>query len=346
MLMHTKGILVMTPESAMVLTGKQALDYSGKGLGWGQLRDRRLRPGNGAERPGAVLGAQPCCRVRRPDGRYDHTYIGLRARSRAPQRAADERPHADRDVSDFPHAVTDSDFATVGDLLGRAQPHGPESRSISGPSMRALTDQDHPVLERWAGMGDADTSGGAGRAHWRLAGLPHRHRVTCRCHAAASRLPTGPTVPMRTCRHAVPPLVEEGRAGDQRRVLWQPAAGGAREPVRIRRVAGVDAQAAAGVRRRDRPGDRQFTGPIVFCVISRYHGGAFVVFSKALNANMTVLALEGSFASVLGGAPGRTGRGVLRRGDGPHGNRLAEWPSSMQAENPAGRRPAAPDGPP
>jgi acetyl-CoA carboxylase carboxyltransferase component len=46
-----------------------------------------------------------------------------------------------------------------------------------------------------------------------------------------------------------------------------------------------------------------FAGPIVFCVISRYHGGAFVVFSKALNANMTVLALEGSFASVLGGAP-------------------------------------------
>ena len=46
-----------------------------------------------------------------------------------------------------------------------------------------------------------------------------------------------------------------------------------------------------------------FRGPIVFCVISRYHGGAFVVFSKALNPNMTVLALEGSFASVIGGAP-------------------------------------------
>src|SRR6185295_12566632 len=41
----------------------------------------------------------------------------------------------------------------------------------------------------------------------------------------------------------------------------------------------------------------------VFVVISRYHGGAFVVFSKALNPSMTVLALEGSFASVLGGAP-------------------------------------------
>ena len=46
-----------------------------------------------------------------------------------------------------------------------------------------------------------------------------------------------------------------------------------------------------------------FEGPIVFVVISRYHGGAFVVFSKSLNPNMTVLALEGSYASVIGGAP-------------------------------------------
>jgi len=46
-----------------------------------------------------------------------------------------------------------------------------------------------------------------------------------------------------------------------------------------------------------------FSGPIVFCVISRYHGGAFVVFSKALNPGMTVLAVDGSFASVIGGAP-------------------------------------------
>jgi acetyl-CoA carboxylase carboxyltransferase component len=27
-----------------------------------------------------------------------------------------------------------------------------------------------------------------------------------------------------------------------------------------------------------------FDGPIVFCVVSRYHGGAFVVFSQRLNA--------------------------------------------------------------
>jgi acetyl-CoA carboxylase carboxyltransferase component len=46
-----------------------------------------------------------------------------------------------------------------------------------------------------------------------------------------------------------------------------------------------------------------FKGPIVFCVISRYHGGAYVVFSRALNRNLEVAALEGTYASVIGGAP-------------------------------------------
>jgi acetyl-CoA carboxylase carboxyltransferase component len=46
-----------------------------------------------------------------------------------------------------------------------------------------------------------------------------------------------------------------------------------------------------------------FDGPIVFCVVSRYHGGAFVVFSGTLNDNMEVIAVEGSYASVIGGAP-------------------------------------------
>src|SRR5680860_1400722 len=46
-----------------------------------------------------------------------------------------------------------------------------------------------------------------------------------------------------------------------------------------------------------------FDGPIVFCVVSRYHGGAFVVFSGVLNDNMEVVAVEGSYASVIGGAP-------------------------------------------
>jgi acetyl-CoA carboxylase carboxyltransferase component len=46
-----------------------------------------------------------------------------------------------------------------------------------------------------------------------------------------------------------------------------------------------------------------FRGPIVFLVVTRYHGGAFVVFSATLNESMEVAAVEGSFASVIGGAP-------------------------------------------
>jgi acetyl-CoA carboxylase carboxyltransferase component len=46
-----------------------------------------------------------------------------------------------------------------------------------------------------------------------------------------------------------------------------------------------------------------FDGPIVFCVISRFHGGAFVVFSQALNDSLETIAVEGSRASVIGGAP-------------------------------------------
>ena len=46
-----------------------------------------------------------------------------------------------------------------------------------------------------------------------------------------------------------------------------------------------------------------FQGPIVFCVVSRYHGGAFVVFAKTLTGNIEIAALEGARASVIGGAP-------------------------------------------
>ena len=46
-----------------------------------------------------------------------------------------------------------------------------------------------------------------------------------------------------------------------------------------------------------------FRGPIVFVVVSRYHGGAFVVFSQKLNPDLETIAVEGAHASVIGGAP-------------------------------------------
>jgi hypothetical protein len=39
----------------------------------------------------------------------------------------------------------------------------------------------------------------------------------------------------------------------------------------------------------------------VVVVLGRFHGGAYVVFSKALNANVKIVALDGAFVSVIGG---------------------------------------------
>jgi acetyl-CoA carboxylase carboxyltransferase component len=44
-----------------------------------------------------------------------------------------------------------------------------------------------------------------------------------------------------------------------------------------------------------------FKGSILFLVVSRYHGGAYVVFSQELNDGLKASSLSGSYASVIGG---------------------------------------------
>ncbi len=296
MLMHTKGILVMTPESAMVLTGKQALDFSGgvsaeDNFGIGGY-DRVMGPNGQAQYWAPSLAA--ACDVLM--AHYDHTYIA--PSEAAPRRAATSDP-MDRDVSDFPHAVTGSDFATVGEIFSAE--HNPDRKKPFDirTVMRALTDQDHPVLERWAGMGDADTSV-VQDAH--IGGWPvcligiESHAVPRRGFPPAD----GPD------SYAAGTLFPRSSKKVARAIN---AASGNRPLVVLANLSGFDGSPESMRKLQLEYGAEigraivNFAGPIVFCVISRYHGGAFVVFSKALNANMTVLALEGSFASVLGGAP-------------------------------------------
>ena len=60
----------------------------------------------------------------------------------------------------------------------------------------------------------------------------------------------------------------------------------------------------------------RFQGKLVFTVVSRYHGGAYVVFSRELNDGMHAVALSGSYASVIGGTAAAAvvfGRDVRRR---------------------------------
>jgi acetyl/propionyl-CoA carboxylase alpha subunit/acetyl-CoA carboxylase carboxyltransferase component len=296
MLMHTKGILVMTPDSAMVLTGKQSLDFSGgvsaeDNFGIGGY-DRVMGPNGQAQYWAPNLTA--ACDVLM--AHYEHAYIA--PGEAAPRKAASADP-AGRDVSGYPHAVAGSDFATIGQIFSAE--HNPDRKKPFDirTVMRALSDQDHPVLERWAGMADADTSV-VQDVH--LGGRP-ACLIGIESHSVPRRgfPPTdGPDT------YTAGTLFPQSSKKTARAIN---AASGNRPVVVLANLSGFDGSPESMRKLQLEYGAEigraivNFRGPIVFCVISRYHGGAFVVFSKALNPSMTVLALEGSFASVLGGAP-------------------------------------------
>ena len=296
MLMHTKGILVMTPDSAMVLTGKQALDFSGgvsaeDNFGIGGY-DRVMGPNGQAQYWAPNLAAARDVLM----AHYDHAYIA--PGEQTPRRAATTDP-VDRDISAFPHLVAGSDFTTVGEIFSAtANPDRKKPFDIR-TVMRALSDQDHPVLERWAGMANAET---AVVQDVHIGGIP-----VCLLGIESRGVP----------RRGFPPTdgPDTYTAGtlfprsSKKAARAINAASGNRPLVVLANLSGFDGSPESMKKLQLEYGAEigraivNFRGPIVFCVISRYHGGAFVVFSKALNPSMTVLALEGSFASVLGGAP-------------------------------------------
>ena len=115
MLMHTKGILVMTPESAMVLTGKQALDYSGgvsaeDNFGIGGYE--RIMGPNGQAQYWAPDLAGACEAAARP------TTSTPTSRPASASRAAPQTSDpADRDVAPRRTHAPGSDLATVGDIF-------------------------------------------------------------------------------------------------------------------------------------------------------------------------------------------------------------------------------------
>ncbi|MFD8533908.1 biotin carboxylase N-terminal domain-containing protein [Streptosporangium canum] len=296
MLMHTKGILVMTPDSAMVLTGKQSLDFSGgvsaeDNFGIGGY-DRVMGPNGQAQYWAPNLQSARDVLM----AHYDHTYVV--PGETAPRRARTTDP-VDRDVSGFPHAIAGSDFTTVGQIFSAE--HNPDRKKPFDirTVMRALSDQDHPVLERWAGMADAETSA--------VQDVHIGGRPVCLIGIESRSVP----------RRGFPPTdgPDTYTAGtlfprsSKKTARAINSASGNRPLVVLANLSGFDGSPESMRKLQLEYGAEigraivNFDGPIVFCVISRYHGGAFVVFSKALNPNMTVLALEGSFASVLGGAP-------------------------------------------
>jgi acetyl/propionyl-CoA carboxylase alpha subunit/acetyl-CoA carboxylase carboxyltransferase component len=321
MLMHTKGILVMTPDSAMVLTGKNSLDFSGgvsaeDNFGIGGY-DRVMGPNGQAQYwvPNLVAACDVLL------AHYRHTYIA--PGETTPRRGQTSDP-VDRDISTFAHDLIGSDFRTIGDIFSLATNPDRKKPFDIRTLMRAVSDQDHPVLERWAGMADADTSV-VFDAH--LGGSP-----VCLIGIESRAIP----------RRGFPPsdgpdiwtagtLFPRSSKKTARAIN---AASGNRPLVVLANLSGFDGSPDSMRNLQLEYGAEigraivNFDGSIVFCVVSRYHGGAFVVFSKALNSRMTVLAVEGSYASVIGGAPAAAvvfaGEVDARTADDPRIRDLAE----------------------
>lgn len=296
MLMHTRGILVMTPDSAMVLTGKQSLDFSGgvsaeDNFGIGGY-DRVMGPNGQAQYWAANLIEAFKILMRH----YDHTWV---VPGESVPRPAPTSDPLDRDVSEFPHQLEGSSFTTVGQIFSAEHNRDRKKAFDIRTVIAAVCDQDHARLERWAGMADAETAvvteaRVGGRAVMMIgiesqpvtrSGFPPTDGPDT--YTAGTLFPRSSKKVARAINAA---------SGNRPVVVLANLSGFDGSPESMR---GLQLEYGAEIGRAI----VNFDGPIIFVVISRYHGGAFVVFSKTLNENMRVLAVEGSFASVIGGAP-------------------------------------------
>jgi acetyl/propionyl-CoA carboxylase alpha subunit/acetyl-CoA carboxylase carboxyltransferase component len=296
MLMHTKGILVMMPESAMVLTGKQALDYSG-----GVSAEDNFGIG-GYER---VMGPNGQAQYWAPDlagacetllAYYDRSYVA--PGERFPRQADSDDP-SDRDVRSAPHEAAESDLTTVGEIFSEETNPGRKKPFDVRAVMRAVADADREPLERWAGLreGEGAVTWDAYLGGWPVSMIGIESRPLPRYGSVPADGPgswsAGTLFPQSSRKVA--------RAIN--------AASGRRPVVVLANLAGFDGSPESMRRLQLEYGAEigravvNFDGPIVFCVISRFHGGAFVVFSRRLNDNFESLALERAHASVIGGAP-------------------------------------------
>src|SRR5580704_14230697 len=294
MLMHTRGILIMTPKAAMVLTGKRALDFSGsvsaednQGIGGYD----RIMGFNGQAQYFARDIADACHILLQ---HYDHTYIA--PTERFPRRAVTSDSF-ERDVRLYPHGG--EGFTRVGDIFSDETNPGRKASFDIRKVMKAVSDQDHAPLERWSGLRSGETAV-VWDAH--VGGYP-----VCMLGIESRPQPRFGFVPADGPDHWTGGTLFPQSSKKLARAIN--SASNNRPLVVLANLSGFDGSPESMRRLQLEYGAEigravvNFKGPMVFCVVSRYHGGAYVVFSHALNEQLEVIALEGTYASVIGGAP-------------------------------------------
>jgi acetyl-CoA carboxylase carboxyltransferase component len=299
MLMHTRGCLIMTPTASMVLTGSNALAASGSVSAEDEVaiggHERVMGPNGEAQyfAPDLLSAYQIL------DDHYEYTYVVPGAQG--PRRLPSTDPSS-RDVTSYPYndgKPGPQPFKTVGEILDPKTNPGRKRMFAMRALMQGVIDEDGGHLERWAHHVGAETAI-VWDAH--LGGYP-----VCLLGIESQNL-------QRTgYRPADGP--EEWNGGtlfpqSSKKVARAiNAASGVRPCVLLANISGFDGSPESMRKLQLEYGAEiaravvNFQGPILFCIVGRYHGGAYVVFSRGLNDNLRALAVEGSYASVIGGGP-------------------------------------------
>lgn len=298
-LMHTRGTLIMTPNGAMVLTGKQSLDYSG-GVSaednYGIGGYERVMGPNGEAQYFALDLSSACQLLIRY---YEHTYVA--PGERFPRRVPTVDP-IDRDVRTYPYHGTrpdDQEITCVGDLFSAEKNGGRKHPFDMRNVMASLIDSDHLPLERWHDMRNAE-SAIIWDAH--IGGYPVA-MIGIESHPLTRSGFIPGDGPEQWTAGTLFPLSSKKIA----RALN--SASGNRPVVVVANLSGFDGSPESMYNTQLEFGAEigravvNFQGPIIFCTVSRFHGGSFVVFSQTLNEGIESAAVEGSYASVIGGVP-------------------------------------------
>jgi acetyl-CoA carboxylase carboxyltransferase component len=308
MALDTRGILVMLPTASMVLTGKAALQFAG-----GVAAEDEVGIG-GYER---IMGPNGEAQYRARDlsDAYgillEHYAVSYRAPGEVGPRRFDTRDPADRDFTLSPYEGPEG-FETIAGIFSPEDNPGRKRPFAMRSVMRAVIDVDGGHLERWRDWGDAQTAivwdchiGGApatliGMESHQLPRIGYTPNDGPNAWTAATLFPPSSKKVARALNAA---------SNNRPAVILANLSGFDGSPESMRRgVLEMGAEIARAVVR--------FQGKIAFVVVTRYHGGAYVVFSHELNDGMKVAALTGSYASVIGGAAAAAvvfGRDVRKR---------------------------------
>ena len=295
MLAHCRGTLIMTPKGCMLLTGKRALEYAGSvsaptNLGIGGL-DEIMGPNGEAQYVASDLKEA----YELLFSHYALTYVPPGHNYTVTGQTGDP---VDRDITRMPY-IGQEGFATIGEIFSDETNPGRKRPFAVRQVMRAVADQDAPFLERWGSWEGGET---AVVTHAQLGGVP----VCLIGIESMSTKRRGELPPDGPETWASGTLFPQSSRKVARAIN---AVSGVAPVVVLANLSGFDGSPESLRRWQLEYGAEigracvNFDGPIVFCVIARYHGGAYVVFSQALNDRLEAFALEGTYASVIGGGP-------------------------------------------